>query len=102
MNPQRSWAKIINDHHKRVEHNAPDIAQTRYLAAKADTDLDGNASVGGLSPGNYWITTLNLDADAGDTRLRWDVPVTVQTGVTTRIELTNLNGTEARAGAAVP
>lgn len=97
INPQRKWAAVQNDHRKRVLRIAPDVAQIKFLAAKADTDLEGRAAISGLAPGNYWISSLNLDAEAGDTRLRWDVPVTVQPGKDTRIELTNLNSTEARS-----
>jgi len=48
-----------------------------------------------LPAGNYWVSTLNLDAGAGDARLRWDVPVTIQNGRSTRVELTNLNAIDA-------
>ena len=74
---------------------APELAQTKYLAGKADTDLDGRGSLAGLAPGEYWVSTLNLDANAGDTRLSWDAPVTIRTGETTRVELTNLKADEA-------
>ena len=100
VNPQRKWAKLESDHKKHVQHLAPDVAQTKYLVAKADTDLDGRAGVSGLPPGSYWVSSLNLDADAGDTRVRWDVPVAIQPGKTTRIELTNLNATDSRSAAA--
>jgi hypothetical protein len=99
VNPQTKWAKLENDHRRRVARLAPEVAQTKYLAAKADTDLDGHATVSGLPEGDYWISTLNLDAAAGDARLRWDVRVTVRPGQTRRVELTNLNGTDARATA---
>jgi hypothetical protein len=95
VSPQRKWAAIQNEHRKRVQRAAPDIAQTKFLAATADTDLEGRSSVSGLAPGNYWITSLNLDAAAGDMRLRWDVPVAIQPGKTTRVELMNLNSTDA-------
>jgi hypothetical protein len=97
VNPQRKWAKIESDHRKRVQRLAPDLAQTKYLVTKADTDLEGRASVTHLSAGSYWISSLNLDANAGDTRVRWDVPVTIQAGQTARVELTNLNAADARA-----
>ena len=95
VSPQRKWSQIQAEHKKRVLRMAPELAQTKYLAAKADTDLDGQASVA-LPPGGYWISTLNLDADAGDARLAWDVPVSIEPGRTTRIELSNLNAVEAR------
>jgi hypothetical protein len=97
VNPQKKWVKTQSDHTKRVLRLAPDVAQTKYLAAKADTDLDGRAVLSGLAPGNYWISTLNLDAAAGDTRLRWDAEVTIRPGQATRVELTNLNATDAHA-----
>ncbi len=96
VNPQRKWAALQSEYKKRVQRLAPDVAQIKYLAAKVDTDLDGRASVSGLAPGSYWISSLNLEANAGDTRLRWDVSVTVRPGETARIELTNLNSTDAR------
>jgi hypothetical protein len=96
ISPQRKWSQIQSEHKKRVLRLAPDAAQTKYLAAKADTDLEGRAFVSGLPAGNYWVSTLNLDAAAGDTLLRWDVPVTIQAGRTARIELTNLNARDPR------
>jgi hypothetical protein len=100
INPQRGWAQLQSNHKKRVERLAPDFAQTHYLAGKADTDLEGHAILAGLHPGNYWISSLNLEANAGDTRLRWDVAVTVQAGQTARVELTNLNATDTQAASA--
>jgi hypothetical protein len=96
INPQRKWSAIQNEHRKRVQLLAPHTAQTKYLATSADTDLEGRASVSGLTPGNYWISSLNVDASAGDARLRWDVSATIQAGKNTRIELTNLNSIDAR------
>ncbi len=97
VNPQSKWAAIQSERNRRVQHLAPDTAQINYLAAKADTDLDGKAAISGLAPGKYWISSLNLNAAAGDVRLRWDIPVSIQAGQTTRVELSNLNSTEARS-----
>ena len=99
VNPQDKWSQIQAEHRRRVLHLAPEFAQTKYLAAKTDTDLDGRASVSGLAPGEYWLSTLNLDANAGDTRLGWDAPIAIRAGQTTRIELTNLNAVDRRASA---
>ena len=96
ISPQRQWSQIQAEHKKRVSRLAPDVAQTKYLAAKADTDLEGRAFFSGLPAGTYWVSTLNLDAAAGDTQLRWDVPITIQAGRTARVELTNLNGRDPR------
>jgi len=97
VNPQRKWAALQNDRRKRVHRVAPDVAQLKFLAAKADTDLEGHASLSGIAPGDYWISTLSLDADAGDMRVRWDVPVKIERGKTMRIELSNLNSLDARS-----
>jgi hypothetical protein len=95
VNPQAKWSQIQFERKRRVQRVAPEVAQTKYLAAQTDTDLEGRGTVANLPAGNYWISTLNLDAGAGDSRLRWDVPVVVQAGRSTRIELTNLNATDA-------
>jgi hypothetical protein len=95
VNPQKKWAILQSAHRKRVQRTAPETAQTRFLAGKADTDLEGRAAISGLPPGKYWISSINLDAAAGDMRLRWDVPVEIQAGQTTRVELTNLNSIDA-------
>lgn len=97
VNPQRKWAQIEGAHRKRVQRLAPEVAQTRYLASKIDTDLEGHAAISGLAPGNYWISSLNLEANAGDMHARWDVPFTIEAGQTARLELTNLNATDALA-----
>src|SRR5271154_2014161 len=100
VNPQRKWAQLHGDQQRRVQRLAPDVAQTKYMVAKLDTDLDGRASVQGLPAGNYWISSLGLDANAGDRRLRWDVPVNIPPGQTVRIELTNLNALDPRPATA--
>jgi hypothetical protein len=99
VNPQRKWTALQNSRRKRVQRVAPDAAQLKFLAAKADTDLEGHAALSGIAPGDYWISTLNLDADAGDMRVRWDVPVKIERGKTMRIELSNLNSFDARSAA---
>jgi hypothetical protein len=99
VNPQRKWAALQNDRRKRVQRVAPDVAQLKFLAAKADTDLEGRASLSGLAPGDYWISTLSLDAAAGDMRVRWDVPVKIELRRTIRVELSNLNSIDTRSSA---
>ena len=95
VNPQKKWAALLSERRKNVQRTAPDLAQIKFLAAKVDTDLEGHAAVSGLAPGDYWVSSLNLEADAGDMRVRWDVPIKIEAGQTTRVELSNLNSTEA-------
>jgi len=97
VNPKIAWDKLHVEHKKRVEQLAPDIAQSKYMAAKADTDLDGHAVFPGLAPGSYWVSSLGMDAASGDRHLTWDVPAHIQGGQTTRLNLTNVNATDVNA-----
>lgn len=96
VNPKTAWDTLQVEHKRRVAQLAPDTAQLKYLAAKAETDLDGHALITGLPPGNYWVSTLGVDAASGDRRLMWDVPVAVQSGPPTHLELSNLNAVDVR------
>jgi hypothetical protein len=99
VNPQHKWAALQNERRKRVQRVAPDVAQLKFLVAKGETDLEGHATISGIAPGEYWISTLNLDANAGDMRVRWDVPVRIESDKTAHIELSNLNSIDARSAA---
>ncbi|HET6931380.1 MAG TPA: hypothetical protein VFI45_13740 [Candidatus Acidoferrum sp.] len=92
VNPKYKWDKALQEHNQKVAQLAPDLAQSKYMAGKGDTDLDGHLVIKGLAPGSYWVSSLGLDAAAGDRRLLWDVPVTVQAGAPTQLTLSNLNG----------
>jgi hypothetical protein len=91
VNPKPAWEKLHNDEKRKVAQLAPDTAQVKYLAGKAQTDLDGRAVVSGLPAGTYWVSTLGMEASSGDRRLIWDVQAKVVPGQTTRLELSNLN-----------
>ena len=98
-NPGRKWAQLIADQKQRTEHRALQMAQSTYLAAQTEPAADSRGSFQGLAPGNYWLTTLDTPAIAGDVRLQWDFPVTVRPGETTRIELSNVNAVEPTSAA---
>jgi hypothetical protein len=91
INPSSKWRHLLNEQNQRLDNRMFDLAQQRYLAAQTDTDLDGRGSFSSLPPGTYWIGMIGTQAISGDVRLRWDVPVTVRPGQTSRIELSNLN-----------
>jgi len=97
VNPKYKWDKALQDHNQRVAQLAPELAQTKYLVLKGDTDLDGHLTVNGLPAGNYWVSSLGMYAVSGDRRFAWDVPVNIQAGQTTRTELSNLNGKDLAA-----
>ncbi len=97
VNPKLAWDKLLYDHKIRVAQLAPEIAQSKFLVGKADTDLDGRALINGLAPGNYWISSLGMDAAEGDRHLRWDVPTSIQASQTTRVNLSNFNAIDIHA-----
>jgi hypothetical protein len=53
--------------------------------------VQGQGTLRGIPPGNYWLGTLNIEAVAGDARERWDVAVTVRPGQPSYVTLTNIN-----------
>jgi hypothetical protein len=95
INPSVKWERILSSHKKRLESRIVELAQQRYLIGRADTDLEGRGSFAGLAPGAYWISMIGIEAISGDVHLRWNLPVSVRLGETTRVELTNLNAVRA-------
>jgi hypothetical protein len=95
LNPYEKWGRMLNGHAGLAENLTLEMAQSRYLAGQAETNLDGRGSIAGLTPGDYWISMLGVPAAAGDVRLHWDVRVTVRPGETTHVDLTNFNATES-------
>lgn len=93
VNQSQKWFALRAAERARVTTRTLRLAQTEYLAAQTDSDLDGHGAMAGVPPGNYWLGTLGDVAQAGDIRQSWDVPVTVAAGQTTHIDLTNLNAT---------
>ena len=85
------WAREEELRWQRVRHRGLQLAQTKYLVAKTETDLEGRATFVNIPAGAYWLTTLENEAAAGDVRLRWDTLVVVQAGRVTRLELSNVN-----------
>jgi hypothetical protein len=95
INPNPRWIHLQSEHRRHIEQRALQLAQTRYLAATAVTDLSGRAAFEGLTAGQYWISNLDTPALAGDVRLHWDVDITVAQAKTARMQLYNLNALEA-------
>ncbi|MFY9583387.1 MAG: hypothetical protein WAR21_02715, partial [Candidatus Acidiferrales bacterium] len=94
INPGSRWALQEAELRLRIRKRALQLAETRDLVAKSETDLDGRGVLPGILPGAYWLSTLETEAIAGDTHLRWDAPVTVRSGLATRLELSYLNAVE--------
>jgi hypothetical protein len=99
IDPSHDWEQLEARRLPAIHRRALELAESRYLAARAETDLDGNGAIRGVAPGEYWLSTLDIDATIGDIRLRWDTPVTVRAGQTARVELSNINAVEPHRGA---
>jgi hypothetical protein len=99
INPSVKWEQMLGGQRQRLEKRTLELAQTRYLVAQTDTNLDGRGWFGGLASGSYWISMLGMQAVSGDVRLRWDFPVTVRPGETTHVELTNFNAAKPYSAA---
>jgi hypothetical protein len=92
INPGPAWALLNARRGPSIQRRALEIAQTHYMVAKAQSDLDGHGRMENVAPGNYWLGTLDIFAGVGDAHIRWDVPVSLDAGLTTRVELSNSNG----------
>jgi len=97
MNPGPRWNKMVAERTARVHRRWLELAEFQYKAGQCDTDLEGRGRFDGLAAGNYWISTIEMQAASGDARVRWDVPVRVIEGRVATVELTNLNGIEPRS-----
>ena len=94
VNPYPRWAHLQSDQQRHVQQRVLQLAQTRYLAAKASTNLTGRGAFDHLAPGQYWISNLDTPALAGELRLHWDLAITVPPAKTASVELSNLNAVE--------
>lgn len=91
VDPGSQWNMLLARRIPAIRHRALDLAQSKYLVARTQTNLQGQAEVENVPPGKYWISTLNVAAEVGDVHLKWDVPVTVLPGRTTSVTLSNYN-----------
>jgi hypothetical protein len=96
INPGHKWDNYRSKDQAELDQHTSELAQGSYLAARADTDIQGEGSMRGIPPGNYWISSLNIPAAAGETREVWDVPVTVQAGQASYVTLSNINAVHHR------
>lgn len=91
VNPGHKWQEIEERRNSEFHRDVLELAETRYLVARTETDLQGQGFLRGIPPGTYWLSTLDVAADVGDARPRWDTAVGVRAGEVTRISLSNVN-----------
>lgn len=97
VDPGHNWDVIVTKNKGALDRETTNLAEGKYLAARAQTDLDGRGYLRGIPAGNYWLSTLDVDALAGEDHERWDAPLAVVAGRETYISLSNINAEQASA-----
>jgi len=96
IDPSHQWKDKIAERDNSIRRMALDWAQSRYLVAQIQTDMNGRAEFTGLPAGTFWISTLDIYGQAGDTREKWDTPVSVRAGGATQAVLSNYNAVPSK------
>jgi hypothetical protein len=91
IDPGPKWNSMEANRGPEIRRRVVDLAQSKYLVARTQTNLDGEGYIPRIPPGNYWLTTLDVAANVGDARPRWDVALPVHPGQETRVALSNAN-----------
>jgi len=89
--PGPKWDAVLSKWPPEIRRRTLELAQSKYLVTRTQTDLEGRGFLRGIAPGAYWISTLDVAAVVGDVRSLWDVPVTVRPGQTEYVALSNSN-----------
>jgi len=91
VNPAQRWLAAESARKRNVQARAQELAEVTYLQARTETDMEGRGAFSSVPVGDYWLSSGENEAVAGDTHVRWDTPVPVRAGRITRANLTNLN-----------
>jgi hypothetical protein len=94
VNAGHKWDMLNSSNKAELHRHTIALAESKYLVARTDTDLQGQGSLRGIAPGTYWLSTLDNNAQAGDARQRWDVQITVPPGKTAYVALSNINAVQ--------
>jgi len=94
IDPGPKWNVLVGRRTPEIHQRALNLAQSKYLVARTESNLQGQGFLRNVPPGTYWISTLDVAADVGDARPRWDVQVTVQPGQTEYVALSNVNSVQ--------
>jgi hypothetical protein len=99
LDPNPKWLALEGNRKPEIRRRALDLAESKYLIARTETNLQGEGFLRNIPPGVYWLSTLDVSADVGDVRPRWDVAVKVQQNQVTYIALSNANAVQASQAA---
>jgi hypothetical protein len=91
VNPQWKWNDLEGKARRARHARVVSLAQSKYLVARTETDLQGQGFFHQVPPGNYWLSTLDVSAIVGDAKSQWDLPLTVRPGQTAYIALSGAN-----------
>jgi hypothetical protein len=94
IDPSPKWNDLLGKRAPEIHRRTLDLAESKYLVARTQTNLEGRGSLRGIPPGTYWLSTLDVAASVGDARLRWDVRVTIRPGETKYVVLSNVNSVQ--------
>jgi hypothetical protein len=97
IDPSPQWNDKLAERKSSIRRTALDWAQSRYMVAQTQTDLNGRAEFGGVPAGTYWISSLNIDGRVGDVEEKWDVPVAVHPGAAMQVVLSNYNAVPTKS-----
>jgi hypothetical protein len=91
IDPSAKWNALEAKRAPEIHRRVLELAQSKYFVARTQTDLDGEGYLAKIPPGNYWLSTLDVAANVGDARPRWDISLPVRPGEQTRVALSNAN-----------
>lgn len=94
IDPSRKWNEMEAKRTPQVQRRVTELAEGKYLVARTETNLQGQGFFPNVSPGTYYLSTLNVPATVGDVRSRWDFPLTVQPGQVAYTVLSNVNAVQ--------
>jgi hypothetical protein len=94
IDPFNRWTQVQAKSLPNIQRRMQELAQSKYLVARTQTDLEGQGTLRRIPPGTYWLSSLQVAAAVGDTQLRWDTPVSVRPGQPTYITLSNVNAVQ--------
>jgi hypothetical protein len=95
IDPGHKWDNLVAKNKGALDREMTLLAEGKYLAGRAQTDLDGHGHFQRVPVGTYWLSSLNVDSLAGEERDRWDAPVVVTPSHQTYLLLSNINAVQA-------